>query len=343
LGITPGFLDASETLAGLALDKSERKTSAVRSNPGNVKKALKRFGSYVLVYLLSFGLIYGILNLPALSAQVKARFVASEEEVVLQDNTLDYASWISRYYFYVGNDNLIETGNDIDKDGLTNLDEYILRTNPTEDDSDGDEVSDGLEVINKTNPWGEGELSQSKQALLEEIDLIRVSNQISYYTIQTKNTASAESPKNFDVGQYGWLVIPRLSLTVPIVWTQDHTNLDDDLTKGAVHYPGTAMPGETGVMYISGHSSDYLWKNHPYKQIFAKINALQPGDDIMIESHDTSGKLMTHRYSVESKGVFKPDDQSQFYSTDSVLNLSTCWPIGSQKDRYVVSAELVSP
>jgi len=128
---------------------------------------------------------------------------------------------------------------------------------------------------------------------------------------------------------------------VPIIWSKDPVDFDHDLTEGVVHYPGTALPGEQGTVYISGHSSDYVWKRHPYRQVFARINTLEPGDDIFIDVYGADGKLYNYRYTVAYENVYSPDDQTQFIDNSAAkLNLSTCWPIGTQKDRYVVTAVL---
>ena len=57
--------------------------------------------------------------------------------------------WWEQDFF--GNLNQNATG-DPDNDGLTNLEEYILGTNPNDSDSDNDGASDGVEVANGNDP-----------------------------------------------------------------------------------------------------------------------------------------------------------------------------------------------
>jgi sortase A len=184
-------------------------------------------------------------------------------------------------------------------------------------------------------------MSKKQKEALSKLDLIRVNNRISLEAAASLSDILGAETQNFDLSKPGRLSIPKLQIQVPLIWTQDPVQFDQDLTRGVVHYPGTAMPGENGIVYVSGHSSDYFWKNHPYKQVFAKINALQPGDDIFVDVYGNDGKIYNYRYSVVAETIYAPDDQRQFLDNSGAkLNLSTCWPIGTQKDRYVVTAEL---
>lgn len=297
--------------------------------------------AYPAIFAGAFIFFYVALNFGAIAQQVSGWFVKSEDEQILEETLEPYYNWIGGYFFAVGDKQLLEPANDIDKDGLTNHDEFIIKTNPTLADSDSDGISDGIEVINGTNYWGQGGMTDKQKDLVRQIDAIRVNNRISFNAAGNNNQAAVEVSANYDLSKPGRLSIPRLNMQVPLVWTEDPAQFETDLTRGVVHYPGTALPGQRGISYISGHSSDYFWKNHPYKQIFAGINNLSVGDDIFVDIYGKDGKLYNFRYSVTAKNIYKPDDQAQFIgATGSLLNLSTCWPIGTQKDRFVVTATL---
>jgi sortase A len=167
-----------------------------------------------------------------------------------------------------------------------------------------------------------------------------INNRISFNasSLKTPQVAGANTV-NFDLEKPGRLSIPKLNLQVSLIWSKDPSNFDADLTKGVVHYPGTALPGENGIIYVSGHSSDYLWKRDPMHDVFARLNYLSVGDDIFIDVYGKDGKVYNFRYQVTGNHNYKPDDQAQFIdNSGSKLNLSTCWPIGTSKDRLVVSA-----
>ncbi len=314
--------------------------------PANKPTTWASYLIYPVVFAIAFVFFYIALNFNALLIQAQGWFAKDEEEVILQDNLDEYNAWIKGYYFSVSDKSSLKPLNDLDKDGLTNMDEFLAKTNPTLADSDSDGVTDGKEFINETNPWGSGEMSQKQVAVAQKVDVIKVNNRISLNAaaLNQTNTDYISQASNFDLTRPGRLTVPKLEMQVPLIWSQDPLEFDHDLTTGVVHYPGTALPGERGIVYISGHSSDYFWKDHPYKQIFAKINALEPGDDIFVDVYGKDGKTYTYRYKVTAENVYAPDDQRQFLDTSSAkLNLSTCWPIGTQKDRYVVTAELQKP
>lgn len=318
------------------------KPAQVKTNDGSAaKSSWASYLVYPLVFVLAFGFFYVVLNIGALTAQVSGWFAKSEEEVILQEDLTAYNTWINGYFFAVGDKEQLEANNDVDNDGLTNLDEFTVRTNPTDPDSDSDGISDGIEFINGTNPWGTGQMSKKQKEMFEKVDFIKINNRISLNASVSASNQMGQQSEDFDTTKPGRLSIPKLNIQVPIIWTQNPAEFDNDLTRGTVHYPGTALPGETGMVYISGHSSDYFWKNHPYKQVFAKINALEPGDDIFVDVYGEDGKIYNYRYKVTEKNIYAPDDQRQFLDNSGVkLNLSTCWPIGTQKDRYVVTSVL---
>lgn len=313
----------------------------------SVESKWKSILIYPIIFAVAFGFFYLLFNFSALWAQIEGFFVKPEEEIILGEDLSQYYEWIGGYYFAVGDNKLLEPNNDIDKDGLSNIDEFTMRTNPTLADSDGDGFSDGVEVINSYNPWGNGRMTEPQTKLAEGLNSVVINNRITYNASeilqQRTGSVSGINTNNYNLGTPGRISIPRLNLQVPIIWSTDPSKFDEDLTKGVIHYPGTALPGENGTVYISGHSSDYFWKKHPYRQVFAKLNYLAPGDDIFIDVYGMDGKTYNYRYQVTASKVFAPDDQTQFIdNSGKKLNLSTCWPIGTQKDRLVVTAVQVN-
>lgn len=151
------------------------------------------------------------------------------------------------------------------------------------------------------------------------------------------------APSNIKIGDEidqsvpGLVEIPAQKVSVPLIWTQDTKNFDSDLKKGVVHYPGTAMPGEVGTAYISGHSSGYLWDKSSYKQVFAVLGNVKDGTSFSITATQKNGKKIRYNYVVQRRGEYAADDQAQFASTaESVVALSTCWPLNTTARRLVI-------
>lgn len=157
----------------------------------------------------------------------------------------------------------------------------------------------------------------------------------------TTNLFSGQHVYDIDPAVPGKLEIPSLKISVPLIWTKDIKNFDIDLTKGVVHFPGTALPGDIGNSYISGHSSGTVFSKNPYRQIFASLGDLKDLASVDVTITLKNKKTVTLHYIVQSRKEYKPNDQEQFQNTgESILSLSTCWPVGSTAKRLVVKAKL---
>lgn len=172
------------------------------------------------------------------------------------------------------------------------------------------------------------------------------SNQSAYEASRQAANGNTGSPNlnpqtdiNLDIP--GKLDIPANNISVPLVWTKDVANFDDDLKNGVVHYPGTALPGQPGTAYISGHSSGYVWDRSPYKQVFAILGQVKDGTSFVITVTQKNGQLVKYHYVVERRGEYAANDQAQFVNTaDSIVALSTCWPVGTTARRLVLFGKL---
>ncbi len=131
------------------------------------------------------------------------------------------------------------------------------------------------------------------------------------------------------------LVIPAISVET-IIKNPTSSNIDDldfELTKGAVRYPGSGTIGN-GNMFIFGHSTGYkIVLNKAYK-VFNDLKLLGKGDQILLKSG-----LKTYAYEVTSvQKVNKNTTEIVFDQSSSMLTLSTCDSFGATTDRYVVEA-----
>ncbi len=163
-------------------------------------------------------------------------------------------------------------------------------------------------------------------------------------SILNSSYPSVVSSNNLDINTSipGRLEIPDLKINVPIIFSQDPKNFDQDLQIGVVHYPGTAMPGQIGTTYIAGHSSNYIWAKGDYNQIFSHLGDLGDNASFTITVVQKNGKNAILHYVVTTRKQYSPVDQSQFINTGkSLVALSTCWPVGSTAKRLVVFGQLV--
>lgn len=134
------------------------------------------------------------------------------------------------------------------------------------------------------------------------------------------------------------ITIPKVGIDAPVNNPNitSVSGLDNALLKGAVRYPGSALLGENGPMFIFGHQS-YLpvVKNQAFKA-FNSLQNVRAGDDIIVSSATTN-----YHYRVTSISyVDAGDAEIQISGGGRTLTLVTCDSFGKQKTkRYVVEAE----
>ena len=240
---------------------------------------------------------------------------------------------------------------DSDNDGLSDGDEInIYKTDPLNPDTDGDGYLDGEEVKAGYNPKGEGRLSgydADRDGLSWEKEEIYGTNSDNSDSDGDGYRDGEEVATGYDPSGSGrpnfHLKIEKLNLTAPIIWPSGTSEeiILKRLNQGVVIYPTTAAPGQSGNCYITGHSSDYWWKDGEYKQIFASLDKLEASDEIIIEAIQKNNKIIKYAYQIISKEVVDAGDPKLFADTQkNILTLTTCWPIGTNWKRLMIKAEL---
>lgn len=129
------------------------------------------------------------------------------------------------------------------------------------------------------------------------------------------------------------LTVSRLSIEKEAVFVDSN-----DLSKGLAQLPGSALPGEKGNLFISGHSAlNRLFATQ--KAIFAKLTDLKKGDEILVEAAGSKFK-----YRVVEIKVVDPKDLSVIPAPDEVgryISLMTCVPPGLNYKRLVIIGKMV--
>jgi|GEM_PF-914970 len=142
------------------------------------------------------------------------------------------------------------------------------------------------------------------------------------------------------------IIIPKIGKNIPLVNVEHHdANSSDEwhkifmkeLEKGIIKYPGSANPGESGNSFIFGHSSNFPWAKGNYNDVFALLNELSAGDEIIVYF-----KQKKFIYVVKEKIIVKPGHVSSLGGEDTMkrLTLMTCWPLGTTLNRLLVVTEL---
>lgn len=137
---------------------------------------------------------------------------------------------------------------------------------------------------------------------------------------------SSDKDKSVSSGTIGIITIPRIELKAAVSEGTDLKTL-----KYAVgHFKGTAMPGEIGNSCFAGHRS------YTYGQFFNRLDEMQMGDEIIIETK--KGKFV---YKVSKKEVVLPNEVSVLDKTsDAEITLVTCTPLRVGTHRLIIKGTL---
>ncbi len=207
-------------------------------------------------------------------------------------------------------------------------------------------------------------LKQSSQAMIASINSTNISKAEADNT-QLTSTASILDDKSFhsmeklvwknnsdldiniDIVPYeNRVVIPKIGKNIPLVdvenrRVQNVKELEDvfmeELVKGIVRYPGSAKPGEEWNSFIFGHSSNFPWIKWDYNDVFALLNNVVFGDEIIVYYNQKK-----YIYTVKEKHVVKPGDVAILKRNEwkKEISLMTCWPVWTSVNRMVVIWEL---
>ncbi|MBI4038030.1 class E sortase [Candidatus Daviesbacteria bacterium] len=130
------------------------------------------------------------------------------------------------------------------------------------------------------------------------------------------------------------VTVPRLNLENSPVEVESN-----DLSRGLVHLPGTALPGEKGNVFVSGHSAVPLFSAFKGSAVFANLTNIKKGDQIIVEAG--GAKFI---YQVEQIKIVEPGDLSVVLPPDGIgryISLMTCVPPGLNTKRLIVLGKMI--
>jgi len=336
---------------------------------------------YVVVFAVALVLylfFFGQINFGSVFSGTASKKVETPKETAIsalaKQNSQAYYAWISKYYYDVSDPKILDPLKDNSGNGLSNYQKFLLNLNPKSYDTLGLGMSDSEAITQGINPLtGKALTEKQKNIIAEYFDMEVISNRLTLANLQNSSQVAGATtmvglgplrnpnynyiqqnvPQDPNSGAFngnavdintnipGRLEIPELGINVPIMWTKDPVDFDKDLQSGVVHYPGTALPGQIGTAYISGHSSNVVWAKGEFNKIFAKINTLADNTSFKVTVVQKNGKDAILHYVVTRRQEFLATDQEQFKNSGkSVVALSTCWPVGTTAKRLVVFGEL---
>lgn len=143
------------------------------------------------------------------------------------------------------------------------------------------------------------------------------------------------------------IVIPKMWKNIPLIDIKNReikteNELEDilmkELEQWVVRYPSSAIPGEIGTSFIFWHSSNFPWMKGDYNDVFATLDNLVYGDEIIIYYNQKK-----YTYVIREKAVIKPGDVSVLKRNKNKQELSimTCWPIWTTLNRLIVTWEII--
>lgn len=139
-------------------------------------------------------------------------------------------------------------------------------------------------------------------------------------------------------------VIPpyqEFSLSVPSIKIEKLAVAVDsnDLSKGLVHLPGSALPGEKGNVFISGHSALSQFFPGLTSAPFARLTDIKKGDKLTIAANGT--KFV---YQVTELKSVDPTDLSVIEPPEPLgryISLMTCVPPGLNFKRLIILGKMI--
>lgn len=135
---------------------------------------------------------------------------------------------------------------------------------------------------------------------------------------------------------------PEFKLSIPSIRIQGAYVLVNSnvFEQNLAHLPGTALPGEKGNVFISGHSSiSSVIISSKAKALFVNLPRIKKGEEIIVEA---LGQKFTYR--VMGLKVVDPKEISVINPPDSegrYISLMTCVPPGFNTKRLIVLGKLV--
>ncbi|MBI3342285.1 class E sortase [Candidatus Curtissbacteria bacterium] len=183
-------------------------------------------------------------------------------------------------------------------------------------------------------PVPKAEVLSATTVLSQNVQVVQDADGFSYFTT-TSSAKTSTSSANLTRPEDFSLSIPKLKIDNAQV-VVDTTKFDNHLG----HFPGTAIPGEVGNSFITGHSVLPQFADvKNYRAIFTNLSDLEIGDDVTATVDNK-----TYHYIVQYSKVVDPKDTSVLLPLSPNghnLTLMSCVPPGTSSKRLIVITSLI--
>lgn len=129
-------------------------------------------------------------------------------------------------------------------------------------------------------------------------------------------------------------------ISIPSINLKTTVNVDsNDLSSGLIQLPGSALPGEKGNLFISGHSALPQFAKAGAQVFFAHLPEVKKGDSVRVTAEGVD-----YNYEVVGLKIVDPKDVSIIYPPDTqgrYISLMTCVPPGLNTKRLVVIGKII--
>ncbi len=174
--------------------------------------------------------------------------------------------------------------------------------------------------------------------IIGEIQNYSLKNKKGQITTTRSKFSYILSPKDEEIE----LVIPKIAVHTKVLVNVDPTKekeYNQILNDKAAHALGSNLPGQKGLIYLFGHSTNSIFNVDFFNPVFYNIKDLEVEDLITLLYQ---GKV--YNYQINEKKIVEADDLSDLKAetNEEKLILQTCWPPGTDWKRLLLIANPIT-
>lgn len=204
------------------------------------------------------------------------------------------------------------------------------------------EASSNLKVEKKEN---KNEIIEDKNEKKEA----QINKNKTFHSMEKLIAKKVETPLEINFVPYeNRIVIPKIWKNIPLIDIKNQKAKDEkelenifmqELEDWVVRYPWSAKPWEEWNAFIFGHSSNAIWAEGDYNDVFARLDDVVYNDEVIVYYGQKK-----HTYKIRKKKVVHPwavwiiKDKPG----ESQITIMTCWPVWTTKNRLIIVWDLVS-